>query len=147
MSLAAKLKFTWIKGFKQNLKNFWKYSLELFLPVLFLFRGKFTIKNSFITTSRLIECWILSHCVKSVRIRSYSGPNFPAFGLNMKRYEVSLRIQSEYRKMWTRTSPNTDTFYAVFLMRYHSWQHFKHVFKLNIIWQGKSRRNLIIFHW
>ena len=22
------------------------------------------------------------HCVKSVRIRSYSGPYFPAFGLN-----------------------------------------------------------------
>ena len=24
-----------------------------------------------------------THCVKSVRIRSYSGPHFPAFGLNM----------------------------------------------------------------
>ena len=23
------------------------------------------------------------HCVKSVRVRSYSGPHFPAFGLNM----------------------------------------------------------------
>ena len=23
------------------------------------------------------------HCVKSVRIRGYSGPYFPAFGLNM----------------------------------------------------------------
>ena len=26
------------------------------------------------------------HCVKSVRIRSYSGPYFPAFGLNTERY-------------------------------------------------------------
>ena len=26
------------------------------------------------------------HCVKSVRIRSYSGLYFPAFGLNMERY-------------------------------------------------------------
>ena len=26
-----------------------------------------------------------SHCVKSVRIRSYSGPHFPAFGLNTER--------------------------------------------------------------
>ena len=25
------------------------------------------------------------HCVKSVRIRSYSGPHFPAFELNMER--------------------------------------------------------------
>ena len=29
------------------------------------------------------ECCIFhSHCVKSVRMRSYSGPHFPAFGLN-----------------------------------------------------------------
>ena len=27
-----------------------------------------------------------SHCVKSVLIRSYSGPYFPAFGLNTERY-------------------------------------------------------------
>ena len=38
------------------------------------------------------------HCVKNVRIRSYSGPYFPAFGLNTKKYSVSLRIQSEYRQ-------------------------------------------------
>ena len=35
-----------------------------------------------------------SHCVKNVRIRSNSGPYFPAFGLNTERYSVSLRIQS-----------------------------------------------------
>ena len=35
------------------------------------------------------------HCVKSVRIRSYSGLRFPAFGLNTERYGVSHRIQSE----------------------------------------------------
>ena len=44
------------------------------------------------------------HCVKSVRIRSYSGPYFPAFGLN---------IQSECGKIRTRIIPNTDTLYAV----------------------------------
>ena len=32
------------------------------------------------------------HCVKSVCIRSYSGPYFPAFRLNTERYSVSLRI-------------------------------------------------------
>ena len=53
------------------------------------------------------------HCVKSVHIRSYSGPNFPAFGLNTKRYYVSLRIQSKCWKMRTRITPKTDTFYAV----------------------------------
>ena len=58
------------------------------------------------------------HCVKSVRIRSYSGvilsyPHFSAFGLNTERYEVCLRIQSEYGKMRTRITPNTDTFYEM----------------------------------
>ena len=40
------------------------------------------------------------HCVKSVLIRSYSGPHFPECG-----------------KMWTRITPNTDTFYAVKIKR------------------------------
>ena len=30
-----------------------------------------------------------SHCVKPVHIQSYSGPHFPAFGLNTERYGVS----------------------------------------------------------
>ena len=54
--------------------------------------------------------------VKSVRIWSYSGPHFPhfpAFGPNMGRYGVSLRIQSKCGKMWTRITTNSDTFYAV----------------------------------
>ena len=43
------------------------------------------------------------HCVKSVRIRILSGP-----------YSVlSLRIQSECRKIRTRNTPITDTFRAV----------------------------------
>ena len=53
------------------------------------------------------------HCVKSVRIRSFSGPFFPAFGLNMEGYSVSLRIQFESGKVRTRKTPNTDTFHAV----------------------------------
>ena len=50
--------------------------------------------------------------VKSVRIRSYSGPHFPAFGLNTERYGVSLCIDSECGKIRTRIDPNTDTFNA-----------------------------------
>ena len=53
------------------------------------------------------------HCVKSVRIRSFSGPYFPKFGLNTERYGVSQRIQPECGKIRTRKSPNTNTFYAV----------------------------------
>ena len=42
------------------------------------------------------------HCVKSVQIRSFSGPYFPAFGLNTERYNVSVCIQSECGKIQTR---------------------------------------------
>ena len=54
-----------------------------------------------------------THCVKSVRIRSYSGTHFLVFGLNTERYRASHRIQSERGKMWIRITPNTDTFHAV----------------------------------
>ena len=57
--------------------------------------------------------WILSgiHGVKRVRIWSYSGLHFSVFGRNTKRYSVSLRIQSECRKIRTRVTLNMDTFY------------------------------------
>ena len=55
------------------------------------------------------------HCVKSVRIRSFSGPYFPAFGLSKKKYSISLRIQSECWKIRTRKTPNADTFHAVLI--------------------------------
>ena len=53
------------------------------------------------------------HCVKSIRIRSYSAPYFPAFGLNMERYFVSFPIQCEYRKIRTRITPSTGSVHAV----------------------------------
>ena len=53
---------------------------------------------------------------KSVRIRSSSGPYFPAFELNTERYEESLRIQSECGKIRARKTPNTDTFHVVWFI-------------------------------
>ena len=32
--------------------------------------------------------FVYHHCVESACIRSYSGPHFPPFGLNMERYRV-----------------------------------------------------------
>ena len=53
------------------------------------------------------------HCVNSVRIRSYSCPHssriFPASSISP--YSVCMR--EDAGKMWTRVTPNTDTFYAV----------------------------------
>ena len=54
-----------------------------------------------------------AQCVKSVRIRSFSGPYFPAFWLNRERYGVSLCIQSKCREIWAIKTPNMETFYTV----------------------------------
>ena len=56
------------------------------------------------------------HFRKSVRIRSFSDPHFPAFGLNTEIYGVNLPIQFECGKIWTRKTSNTDTFYAVMVV-------------------------------
>ena len=52
------------------------------------------------------------HCVKNVRIWSFPGPHFPAFGLNTERYEVG--------KIRTRKTPNMDSFYTVLNITYIS---------------------------
>ena len=54
--------------------------------------------------------------VKSVQIRSFSGPCFPVFELNTKIYAINLRIQSEWRKKRTRKTPYLDTFHPVSLL-------------------------------
>ena len=61
----------------------------------------------------LVRLSTTRHWVKSVRIWSYSGPHFAAFGLNAERYSVSLCIQSECGKIRTRITLNTEAFYAV----------------------------------
>ena len=53
------------------------------------------------------------HCVKSVRIWSYSSPYFHVFGLNLEIYKVSIRIQTKCVKIRSRITPTTDTFYTV----------------------------------
>ena len=60
-----------------------------------------------------------THCVKSIRIRSFSGPFFAEFGLNPERYVVSLLIQSECGKIQTSKTANTDTSYAVVFSTKH----------------------------
>ena len=47
------------------------------------------------------------HCVKSFRIRRFSAPYFPEFGLNTERNSVSLHIQSKWREIRTRITLNT----------------------------------------
>ena len=75
-----------------------------------------SLKNQYLIFLEIFYLYSINehhHCVKSVRIRSYSDPYFPAFRLNTERYRLSLRIQSECGKIRTRITPNTDTFHAV----------------------------------
>ena len=74
----------------------------------------------------------INHCVKSVRLRSYSGPHFLAFGRKKERYSASLLIQSECGKIRTRLTPNKDTFYQVNVEQ-KSNHHFQLINLLNFL--------------
>ena len=79
-----------------------------------------------------------NHSVKSVRIRGYSVPHFPALGLNTERYSVSFRIQSECEKMRTRITPNTDNFHPVNKLENQNnpWNNFCHFHlpRVSLVW-------------
>ena len=64
----------------------------------------------------------MEECIKSgtawkvAKYGVFSGPYFSVFRMNMEIYGVTLRILSEYRKIWTRKtfmfghfSPNEET--------------------------------------
>ena len=70
-------------------------------------------QNNSIDTKNVLVVELL--LPKSARIRSFSGPYFPAFGLNTNLYPVYLPIQSKCVKMRTIKAPNMGTFHAVFL--------------------------------
>ena len=69
----------------------------------------------------------ITHCVKSVHSRNFSGPYFSVFGLNTDSYGVSLRIQSKCGKIRTRKFTNTGTFHAMTTIT-----HFSIVINLSI---------------
>ena len=75
----------------------------------------------------VISFWQLElHCLKNIIIRHFSGPYFPAFGINMEWYFMLLRIQSESGKIQTRKTLNTDTFHAMLSSPFfHETQRFK----------------------
>ena len=92
---------------KFSIKNrIWSHLLKKSLMENFIFCA---VSN----VGTVIEVGNTSHWVKSVRIRSFSGPYFLAFRLNTETYGLSFRIQSKWGKIRTRKSPNTDTFQAV----------------------------------
>ena len=66
------------------------------------------------------------HCVKSVRIRSYSGPNFPAFGLNTGRYLSNYGIKaSVFRLTFLISRKLAKDAFIIFGGRIFSWSYFR----------------------
>ena len=94
------------------------YFLHLLLFVSYKKLAINMFKCSRLTCIDYRKVLFILHCVICVCIQSYSGPHFPAFGLNTERYSLSLRIQIECGKMRTRITPNTDTFHAVNIRKY-----------------------------
>ena len=62
------------------------FSCETIFVLVFVFFFLFRILNY-----NELPLDNLFHSVRGVRIRSYSGPYFPAFGLNTERYGVRMR--------------------------------------------------------
>ena len=86
--------------------------------------GSCTVVNKFLNKVRnnhlLIihqhQCFHVSPSYSLRKKYSYSELFWSAFArirIEHGEIRVSLRIQSEYGKMWTRITPNTDTFHAV----------------------------------
>ena len=48
--------------------------------------------------------------MKSVPVKSFCGPHFPALGLITESYGVNLRIQPKCGKIGARETPNIETF-------------------------------------
>ena len=65
-----------------------------------IFKSVFRISQIIYFCSTM--CRRIINCVKSVKIRNFSGPYFPAFGQNTETHAVSLRIQSKSEKIRTR---------------------------------------------
>ena len=82
----------------------------------------------------------------------FSGPYFPAFGLNAEIYRVNLRIQSKCGKKRTKKPPNKDTFVQwVWPITHHSLTFFFLLFLLFYIFyfppalDFRSSRSQIVF--
>ena len=102
----------------------WSSGICIYIYIYIFAHGKITTYMLLMKyLHKSAEYVYMYHCVKSVHIRSYSGPHFATFGLNTKRYSVSLRVQSECGKMQTRITPNTDTFYALLTFWFSVWGH------------------------
>ena len=82
----------------KSLKGYGLHKVDFTLSILEYFVSYF-VSDALPALIRAKSIVNFQHCVKGVRLWSYSGPHFSAFS----------RIQSECEKMRTRITPNTGT--------------------------------------
>ena len=118
-----KLKNQFISIFSISLIQFLTPNIQnkLFSYYIFIkYRKKICVKyaRKWIFTDLYLPYTGKDHCIKSVHIRSYSGPHFPAFGLKV------LCIFPYSVQMWENTDQNNSE-YGHFLrgarVRKHSY--------------------------
>ena len=71
-------------------------------------------QNAPMTYASGIDCSWIINCVKKVRIRSFPGPYFPAFGLNTERYSVWLRENMDQKNSKYGHLSRSDIFFKRF---------------------------------
>ena len=82
----------------------------------------------------MLDCVRFNHCLKSIRVRSFAGPYFPAFGLNNERYSVIISwlcyffISLYISKVESYSTPTTLFYHCVkgVRVRCFSGLHFLH---------------------
>ena len=89
-------KALFLEHLQQEQEQFWKWAEQAFFIDLYARRTLALSKKTLIwkiSTSNIMVFQSCSfHCVKSICIRSFSGPCFPAFGLITERYLSELLI-------------------------------------------------------
>ena len=83
------------------------------LGVWFTYLSVVTADSHLVIEYKGLCVFSATHYVKSVHMRCFFGLYFPVFGLNTEIYRVNPRIMSEFRKIRTRKTPNTDNFHAM----------------------------------
>ena len=81
---------------------FWRISVSDCFCFVFCFLFFFHLQTKSLTGIFIRALLFRFQCVKSVSIRSFSGPYFLAFRLNRNWYRVSFRILLKRRKIRTR---------------------------------------------
>ena len=139
----------WYRRYRRGIGGWSDLTQHIEYKALFLIGFLRSIQNSM--DIKLLLYWKLllsctayreCHCVKSVHIRSHSGPHFSRIfphldwirsdtehlSVSLRISPYSVRMRKNAGKMRTRITPNTDSFYAVWLCLKKAVKYYLEVF-------------------